>query len=99
MGFKRVGCMPCINSNKEDIYNIYKRFPEVIKKLKLWEDIAGKTSKREMATFFPPKIKKGIPNNIEKTVSWAKTKHGGVKEREDVEKELPVCSSHYGLCE
>ncbi len=98
MGFDRVGCMPCINAKKNDIYNISKRFPDVVDKLREWEAIASKTSKRQAATFFAP-IKKGIPNNIDEVVSWSRTKHGGKEDRDDIDDEAPLCSSSYGLCD
>ena len=98
LGFRRVGCMPCINSNKGDIFNTHKRFPDVIERLRNWESIASKTAKREIATFFPP-IKAGIPNPINEVIKWSKTKHGGKEAREGVDEMPPVCSSYYGLCE
>lgn len=39
MGFSRVGCMPCIQSNKQDIRQISRLFPEHIKKICEWERI------------------------------------------------------------
>ena len=30
LGMGRVGCMPCVNTGKDEMYQIYKRFPEVI---------------------------------------------------------------------
>ena len=49
MGFGRVGCAPCINSSKEDIHNWATRFPEMIDKIRRWEQSVGRT-------FFYPMI-------------------------------------------
>jgi 3''-phosphoadenosine 5''-phosphosulfate sulfotransferase (PAPS reductase)/FAD synthetase and related enzymes len=49
MGFGRVGCAPCINSGKDDIRSWAARFPEVIDKVRAWEQRVGHT-------FFPPVI-------------------------------------------
>lgn len=95
MGFSRVGCAPCVNSNKDDIRNWAARFPEMIDKIRVWEQRVGKT-------FFRP-VKKGGPLMwIDDMVSWSRTAHGG-KQLElplvEADAEAGMCSSKYGLCE
>lgn len=46
MGMFRVGCMPCINSRKEEIYRIGERFPDHIDRIREWENIVSAVSKR-----------------------------------------------------
>lgn len=53
MGFGRVGCAPCINSGKEDIRLWAARFPEMIDKVRVWEQRVGRT-------FFPPMIPRRV---------------------------------------
>ncbi|MBG9756070.1 phosphoadenosine phosphosulfate reductase family protein [Lysinibacillus sphaericus] len=99
-GMNRVGCMPCINSNKWEIYEIARRYPEVIERISLWEKIIAKASKRGASSFFPHSEIAGY--NIHDYVEWSKTSFGGLQY--DLEKligfdKIPMCSSQYGLCE
>lgn len=99
-GMNRVGCMPCINSNKWEIYEIARRYPEVIERIDQWEKIIAKASKRGASSFFPHNEIAGY--NIHDYVEWSKTSFGGIQY--DLEKllgfnEIPMCSSQYGLCE
>lgn len=43
LGFTRVGCAPCVNSGKSDIRAWAERFPEMIDKVREWEQRTGKT--------------------------------------------------------
>ena len=43
LGFTRVGCAPCVNSNKDDILKWATRFPEMIDKVRAWEQRVGRT--------------------------------------------------------
>ncbi len=102
MGMRRVGCMPCINANKDEIANIDKRWPEVINRIEAWEDAVNRASKRQGASFFPaPADGRGDlrGRNIRDYVQWAKTSYGG--RQYDLLKagEALACSSAYGLCE
>lgn len=112
-GMSRVGCMPCIMSQKLEIKEIGKRFPNEIERVDDWEDQVGLASKRGSASFFAagkttqgraalssgenPSIK------IKDVVDWASTGHGGRQyELLDLipeDEEMPSCSSVYGLCE
>lgn len=92
MGFGRVGCAPCINSNKEDITNWATRFPEMIDKVRSWEVRTG-------LTFFMPVDRDGVTNGVDEVVRWAATKHGGKHRLLPMMNDRPTCESKYGLCE
>lgn len=95
LGFGRVGCAPCVNSNKEDIRNWAARFPEMIDKVRAWERKAGRT-------FFRP-VKKGGPLMwIDDMVRWSRTERGGRQFSLPYVEAVAAagsCSSKYGLCE
>lgn len=100
MGMSRVGCMPCINSRKDELFEIALRFPEEIKRLAKWEKIVGQASKRGSSSFFKHDDVQG--QGIYDVVEWSKTTYGG--KNYDLIKaielqNIPVCSSQYGLCE
>ena len=42
LGFERVGCAPCVNSTKEDVRLWADRFPEMIDKVRRWEQQVGR---------------------------------------------------------
>lgn len=92
MGFGRVGCMPCINSGKEDLINIDVRRPEAIAKVHKLEAETGRT-------FFAPMVPGMATNDLDAVLAWAKTKRGGRQSTFDVMFDRPACESKYGLCE
>lgn len=92
MGFGRVGCAPCINSGKEDILNWMIRRPEMIDKIRAWEQKAG-------VTYFPPILPGAHHNSIDQVVEWAQTKRGGYKTLFPIMFDREPCESKYGLCE
>lgn len=102
MGFSRVGCSPCVNANKEDIRQWADRFPEVIDKVRGWEERVGRT-------FFPPLIPRITPrlfngkptkmNWIDEVVAWSRTDFGGYQFNMLKSLERPSCESKFGLCE
>lgn len=101
LGMGRVGCLPCINCGKQELFEIARRFPAEIARVAEWERLVKMASKRQAATFFPTANGRGT-DGIYDEVEWSKTAYGGknydlVKaiEFEDV----PLCSSQYGLCE
>lgn len=100
LGMSRVGCMPCINCNKGELFEIARRFPEEVKRIREWEEIVTQASKRDGATFFSTAHGEGT--GIDEWVEWSKTVHGG--DQYDLLKmidyeEVSSCSSIYGLCE
>lgn len=92
LGFDRVGCSPCVNSSKYDIFNWSKRFPEMIDKVRGWEE-------RTDLPFFRKPFKNGTPRFIDDVVAWANTTHGGKQGSLEVLYKPSVCESNYGLCE
>ncbi len=86
MGATRVGCFPCINSNKREMRLLATSFPARINQIREWE--ADFDNLNGMSTFFPRKkvpmrfrsktieTAKGKPMKvctIDDVVSWAKT--------------------------
>ena len=92
LGFDRVGCSPCVNSNKADILSWSQRSPESIDKVRKWEQETG-------LTFFAPTVPGLEINWIDDVIKWSKTVHGGKQMGLHVIYERPACESDYGLCE
>lgn len=102
LGCGRVGCMPCINSKKEEVREIARRFPHHIERIRDWERKVGLCSKRGVSTFFPSDKTPGesdTRSHIDAVVEWSKTSYGGKQYELSAFEEAPVCSSMYGLCE
>lgn len=96
-GMGRVGCMPCINSRKDELYEIARRFPAEIERVAEWERIVSKASKRGSATFFTSDDR---GHGIHDVVDWSMTSNGGHNyDLLKVMEPVPMCSSQYGLCE
>lgn len=108
-GMGRVGCMPCINSRKDELLEISRRFPEEVERVARWERLVSMASKTSSATFFPANrlgAKTAAEVDVEEhgiqgTVKWAKTSRGGMQLDilRVMEATGPVCTSVYGLCE
>nr|BDD46682.1 hypothetical protein 21 [Bacillales bacterium] len=98
-GMTRVGCMPCINANKGELFEIARRYPSEIERVVKWEKLVAKASKRGESSFFSTRDGHG---HIREAVEWSKTTFGG-KQLDLVKalefEDIPVCSSVYGLCE
>lgn len=92
LGFGRVGCAPCVNSNKEDIRQWAQRFPEMIDKVRAWEQRTG-------LSFFRFPRKDGRVRFVDEVVDWAMTVRGGKQYDLLVLQEPLACESKYGLCE
>lgn len=99
LGFEKVGCSPCVSSRKEDIRNWATRFPEMIDKVRDWEDQAG-------APFFRPDEAGGRILWIDEIVEWSRTVDrsrsivkGGGRQLSILADVAEPCSSKYGLCE
>lgn len=94
LGFNRVGCMPCVNLNKDELLNTVKRFPEMIDKVRVWEKEVG-------SPFFHFSVVPGMAINwIDDVVAWSKTDHGGRQPNMfRVLNEPASCESKFGLCE
>jgi 3'-phosphoadenosine 5'-phosphosulfate sulfotransferase (PAPS reductase)/FAD synthetase len=109
-GMGRVGCMPCISCNKEELRQIAMRFPEEIERVSEWEAIVKEASKQDGATFFT--VRANEMNelttreeheklaSIKGKVDWANTTKGKVQyDLISVYEEPSMCHSIYGLCE
>lgn len=102
-GMSRVGCMPCINVNKKELNEIYRRFPEQLHEKARWENKVTLCSKQNAATFIlAPGISpdQAKDNGIWSAVEWAKTTHGGRQMNllGDLH-DANSCTSSYGLCD
>lgn len=51
-GMGRVGCMPCINCNAGEFARIGRLYPEHLARIRDWEEIVSRASKRQRSTFF-----------------------------------------------
>ncbi|TJZ75616.1 phosphoadenosine phosphosulfate reductase domain-containing protein [Chitiniphilus eburneus] len=102
-GMTRVGCMPCINVNKNEMREIATRFPDEIARIAEWETLVSQASKRQAATFIPaPGITpdQASDHGIYSVVEWSRTSRGG--RQYDLLASLiepTACASAYGLCE
>jgi len=96
-GMRRVGCMPCINTGKEELFEIQRRFPEEIERVAAWEILVSEASKRGESSFFCTTDGKGV--NIHEAVEWSMTVRGGRQIDLFKTEPTPTCSSAYGLCE
>lgn len=95
MGYKRVGCYPCVMATQQDIYNISVQDNARI------NYIAGLESELSSSFFSPNKIPsqyyKGNYPLIGDVVRYVKSKHAtGSLFDDDV---ATSCMSYYGLCE
>ncbi|CAJ0571035.1 unnamed protein product, partial [Mesorhabditis spiculigera] len=69
----RVGCMPCINVGKMELFEIARRFPEEVERIAQWEEIVKMASKLNGASF----LASNEGEHIWDKVDWSKTVHGG----------------------
>jgi 3'-phosphoadenosine 5'-phosphosulfate sulfotransferase (PAPS reductase)/FAD synthetase len=105
-GMHRVGCMPCINSQKDELLEIAKRFPSHIDKIREWEQLVSLAAKRGYTTFFADSFLEGETAEqiaqrmgIDERVRWAKTARGGRQADFLRLADPPACSSVCGLCD
>jgi len=107
MNMKRVGCLPCIMVNKDELATIAMRFPEEVKRIRQWEELISNVAKRGVSTLLHRHGHPGSNNadvvfkyfNIDTTIEYAKTGHGGTTLDMFKTSEPPLCQSAYGLCE
>lgn len=104
LGFKRVGCLPCINSAKKDIRLIAQQFPWAVEKVRRWEQQVRDASRKGISTFFhQSKTPRAVGLiSIDEVVKWSLTHRGG--KRFDLMAYCPpstseVCIYAGGLCE
>lgn len=112
LGASRVGCWPCINSQKSEIALVARHTPETIDRLREWERKVSLVSRRDAgggsySTFFSADKVPGADEDeeramIDKVVEWTKTSRGGRQFDliQAIEREdTPSCFSQYALCE
>ena len=108
LGMSRVGCMPCVMSNKAEIRQIALRFPEVIDRIREWEAMVGNVTRRGASTLLHHIKKYDNPHdteeirtkeNIDAQVAWSMTSRGGTQFDLFATLDPPACESSYGLCE
>lgn len=87
-GMSRVGCMPCVQANKEELRQIGLRFPDEVERVARWEEAVSQVAKRGNPTFFHASTDPTIAtkNNdeisteshgIKRIMDWANTDRGG----------------------
>ena len=75
-GFGRVGCFPCIMFRKNELKMAAELYPEVVEKIKDWEERVRLTAPaNSLSTFFHPVKCRGALG-IEEAVEWSKTPFG-----------------------
>ena len=106
LGVNRVGCAPCVMARKGEIRMFATRFPEVVDRVREWERLVGRGSKREVpvATLFNGRHLGGgeittETHGIDAQVAWSKTSRGGTQYDLDFEvaETFGPCS-HIGAC-
>jgi 3'-phosphoadenosine 5'-phosphosulfate sulfotransferase (PAPS reductase)/FAD synthetase len=104
-GMSRVGCMPCINQDKDGIRQMAMRWPHHPERISSWERIVGDCSKRGFSTFMADAHKAKDRRkifadlNIWTRIEWSKTTRGGQQYDLLTQDEPAACASSYGLCE
>ena len=79
-GMSRVGCMPCISCNKEELRQIAMRFPAEIERVAEWEALLQEASKVDGATFFTSRASEADgEGKINSKVEWSNTTKGKVQ--------------------
>lgn len=105
LGMSRVGCMPCINVNKQELREIAARWLAHPSRIADWERRVGDCSKRGYSTFMtdahPAKDRRQVfaELNVWSRIEWAKTTRGGRQYDLLHDDEPAACASSYGLCE
>ncbi|BBB29339.1 phosphoadenosine phosphosulfate reductase family protein [Neptunomonas japonica] len=108
-GMGRVGCMPCVNSNKAELQAIALRFPDEVARVREWERLVSEASRRQSSTFFTATndalhtstdLVDYKTHGIDRMIEWSGTARGGrqfdlIAASADPES----CKSAYGLCE
>lgn len=110
-GASRVGCWPCILAGKADIKAAFEADPDLLERLRCYEDTVARAAKRGAASFFPankvpevfhdriylkPDGSQGTYASIDAIYKWAMDPQARSLFEEH---EPPTCFSQYGLCE
>lgn len=109
----RVGCAPCIYSNKKDLRALFQSWhgPATLNKIRDWEKRVSRASKTGQAVFFQGKQLAGAHlgevhplvfyhrHTIDAIQHWASKPTRFVDEDWDNFEQESSCSSEWGLCE
>ncbi|MES2462740.1 MAG: phosphoadenosine phosphosulfate reductase family protein, partial [Armatimonadota bacterium] len=114
LGMKRVGCLPCVMSRKEELANIARVFPERIDRIREAEH-KGKESRGFLSTFATPTRvplryrsqpwthpKTGQQINlamIDDVIRWAREEYDVEQMDLDLFDEPAACADRFGMCE
>jgi 3'-phosphoadenosine 5'-phosphosulfate sulfotransferase (PAPS reductase)/FAD synthetase len=101
-GMRRVGCMPCIMSRKDELREIARRFPEHIERIAKWEEIVSAASKQQSTTFMSADAGDDVhysTHGILERVEWSKTSRGGKQYDLDLAAEFGTACNQWGVCE
>ena len=110
-GFSRVGCWPCVMTNKGGLRALALYDPQAIEVLDKWEALINQATRSGAATFFPGRDVSPVrpihhtTHGIRQKVDWAKTQRGGKKYELFLEQESEPGSewgkscATYGVCE
>lgn len=103
MGYKRVGCWPCVMANQRDILNISRQSPERIDYIAQLEQELQNKDRRSSSFFGPDKIPAhaSVSGNkypdIRDVVRYVEWQNATVSLFDD--DTATSCMSYYGLCE
>ena len=105
VGAKRVGCFPCIMSNKRELRTISDKFPERIEMIASWEEKLGVSfysskyvPERGRLTPFQRNGVTYMCPSIRDIAKWSHTSRGGKHFDFDFD-EPPTCANNSGACE
>ena len=111
-GFSRVGCMPCVQCNKGELAEIFRRYPDEVSRVVNWERLVSACSRRGNSTFCistldPMRAETDsaaisvASHGFETYRDWALTTRGGRQfDLIGAMTDVTTCSSIYaGVCE
>lgn len=102
-GMTRVGCRPCVNTQKAELLEISRRFPAEVNRIAEWERLVSKVCRPQSPVSFFHRGTQGHSgqgSTIEHVVQWSRTSRGGRQYSLLTDLAEPTaCSSAYGLCE
>lgn len=102
-GVSRVGCFPCEYINKSEMKIIISYFPETIDKVRLAEQLVGKTF--FAPDYIPEKYHRGFDSQSNKSICWIDDVIQYIKDKNsqlDLLEDLGLkssCESPYKICE
>lgn len=92
LGFKRVGCFPCVNAGRLELKLLEKHYPERIDEIERWEKELGRT-------YFAPRKKDGVYHGVRWHVLWALRSDPHMSPLPLFEEEKLCAYADLGVCE